>query len=159
MENGTFAKCTGKNPKEAQLKVKIADTALKLSLAAVYSDADCTTELTAPTFRNTELGNLEVTKTVTGSYTAGETDTYPFTVKKGEKYVTAERVGTATAYTYNGLSDTDPEYVIRDGETIRFEKLPAGEYIYKIEAVSSTGEKSKFNFKFLNLSVHFNISR
>ena len=37
---------TGKAPKEAELKVKIADIALKLKLAAVYSDADCTKKIT-----------------------------------------------------------------------------------------------------------------
>ena len=40
---------TGKTPTEAELKVKLADTALKLKLAAVYSDADCTKKISLKT--------------------------------------------------------------------------------------------------------------
>jgi len=104
-----------------------------------YSDEACTKELTAPTIRNTELGSLKVTKTVTGAYTANG-DTYPITVKSGDQYVTAEvSTDSETTYIYNGLSDTDPGYTIPAGVTLQFIKLPVGTYTVTEGSVSKTG--------------------
>ena len=108
--------------------------------AKYYSDSACTQELSeALAFDNTELGSLTVTKTVTGEYTAASDDTFPFTLKKGDQFVTATAAG--NAYTYTGLSDTDPGYTVKAGESnkLTFEKLPAGTYEVTEGSVSKEG--------------------
>lgn len=88
---------------------------------------------------NTDLGSLTVTKTVSGDYTATDTDAYPITVKKGEAFVTGTVNG--TTITYTGLSDTDPQYTVKAGDAnkLTFVNLPVGEYVVTEGSISNNG--------------------
>ena len=122
---------------------KVVVTKSSNSLTAVstyFSDADCTAPLEGESsFDNTEVGELTVTKTVTGGYTATDSDEFPFTIMRGEKYVTATADG--TTYMYSGLSETDPKYTVKAGEAnkLTFKNLPAGTYVVTEGSVSETG--------------------
>ena len=121
-------------------KVSVVNSGGTLSATAkYYRDAACTQEWTVPAFNNTELGSLTVTKTVSGDYTATDTDAYPITVKKGDAFVTGTVNG--TTITYTGLSDTDPQYTVKAGDAnkLTFEKLPVGEYVVTEGSISNNG--------------------
>jgi pilin isopeptide linkage protein/LPXTG-motif cell wall-anchored protein len=121
-------------------KVSVRNNEGTLSATAeYYHDAACTEEWTAPAFNNTDLGSLTVTKTVSGDYTATDTDAYPITVKKGEAFVTGTVNG--TTITYTGLSDTDPQYTVKAGDAnkLTFVNLPVGEYVVTEGSISNNG--------------------
>jgi len=121
-------------------KVSVKNNEGTLSATAqYYRDAACTEEWTTPAFSNTDLGSLTVTKTVSGDYTATDTDAYPITVKKGDAFVTGTVNG--TTITYTGLSDTDPQYTVKAGDAnkLTFEKLPVGEYVVTEGSISNNG--------------------
>ena len=107
------------------------------ALGSYYSDEECTVDLATPTIRNNELGSLQVTKTVTGSYTASVDDAYPIAVKCGTQYVTATASG--TTYTYSGLSTADPGYKVHAGEKLTFINLPVGTYTVSEGNAGRTG--------------------
>ena len=97
-----------------------------------YSDEACTKEITGnPTFKNTEVGKLTVEKTVDGAYEQSAEDTYPVTIKKGDKYLNA-----------NGeLVDSDPGLTVKAGAAnkLTFDNLPIGTYVVTEGDAERTG--------------------
>ena len=120
----------------AKVEVSYEGTDLK-AVGKYYSDEACTKELETPAFSNYELGELSVTKKVTGAYTATEADTYFFTLMRGTKYVSATVNGNTS--TYAGLTDTKTRYYVNPDQTITFEKLPVGEYTVTEESTTKPG--------------------
>ena len=75
---------------------------------------------------NIDLGNLDITKEVTGAYSPDSSETYPVTLMKEGKYVTAVKDG--TTYIFDELSDAETVYYIHADETLHFVHMPMGEY-------------------------------
>lgn len=94
-----------------------------------FKDENCTDPMTEVIFDNTELGNLTVTKTVSGSYTTKEDDIFPITVKKGDQFLN----------TAGELVDEDPELTVKAAQTITFEKIPLGTYVVTEGNADRTG--------------------
>ena len=122
------------------VKVTVTNENNQLSATATYySDAELASEITgSPTFSNTELGSLTVTKRVSGAFEAGET-AFPFTVTIGGQYVTGDYIDGTNTYRYTGLSDDDPEYSITNNQTITFTKLPVGTYTVTEDDTNQNG--------------------
>ncbi len=108
---------------------------------------DTTTEETPAVaeFENDiETGTLNVTKTVTGDYIP-TSDTYTFTVMRGDKYVNAA-VSRDTA-TYNALSENEVTYSIKANQTLSFVHMPAAVYTVTEKTITKTGYEITTTYK------------
>ena len=125
----------------ARVVVTKDDNEIIKAVGTYYKDRNYSEPWDTPTLNNTDLGNLKITKTVTGSYIAGSNEAYPIAIQNGGKYVTVRKDNTATEtkYTFNGLSDTDPQYTIKAGEPLNIIGLPVGYYTVTEGEVTKTG--------------------
>ena len=113
----------------AKVTVSIVQGNRLEAVSGYYEDQDCTKLLSEAVFDNTELGNLTVTKTVTGSYTPNG-DEFPITIKnEANKFLNAS----------GELVDEDPELTVTAGKTLRFNKIPVGKYTVSEGSVTENG--------------------
>ncbi len=113
----------------AKVTVSIVQGNRLEAVSGYYEDQACTKPLSEADFDNTELGNLTVSKTVTGSYTPNG-DEFPITIKnEANKFLNAS----------GELVDVDPRLTVTAGQTLRFNKIPVGKYTVSEGSVTENG--------------------